>query len=177
MSSLRLCIALFTLPPCIHAGLLKKIDPVITPDLLYILRSMGHGDQLCICDCNFPAAEVATKTTSGRHVVLSGIDLPRAVDAVLDLMPLDYFVEAPAGHMAPQEGATLPPAGEEVIGEAAAIVSKHADGVEMEPIDRFEFYERARKCYAVVQTLERRPYGNVILTKGVIGPDGCDLKP
>ena len=168
---------LLLLTTAAHAGLLKKIDPILTPDLLHVLRSMGHGDQLCICDCNFPAAEVATKTTSGQHITLEGIDLPSAMDAILDLLPLDYFVDSPAGHMAPQEGATMPPAGEEVIQQAATIVTKHADGVTLAPIDRFDFYTQARRCFAVVQTLERRPYGNVILTKGVVGPDGLDLKP
>ena len=71
----------------------------------------------------------------------------------------------------------MPPAGEEVIEAAAMVVTKHADGVSLAPIDRFEFYTKARRCFAVVQTLERRPYGNVILTKGVVGPDGLDLKP
>jgi L-fucose mutarotase len=99
------------------------------------------------------------------------------MDAVLDLMPLDYFVESAAEHMAPQDGAPLPDAGAEVIEAAATTVAKHADGISLDPVDRFEFYSRARKCYAVVQTMERRPYGNVILTKGVVGPDGLDLKP
>ena len=79
------------------------------------------------------------------------------MDAILDLLPLDYFVESPAGHMAPQEGAIMPPAGEEVIAAAATIVTKHADGVSLVPIDRFDFYTQARRCFAVVQTLERRP--------------------
>ena len=60
------------------------------------------------------------------------------MDAILDLMPLDYFVESPAGHMAPQEGAAMPPAGEEVIEAAAMVVTKHADGVSLAPIDRFD---------------------------------------
>ena len=75
------------------------------------------------------------------------------MDAILDLLPLDYFVESPAGHMAPQEGAIMPPAGEEVI----TIVTKHADSLSLAPIDRFEFYTQAHRCFAVVQTLERRP--------------------
>ena len=159
-----------------HAGLLKNIDPIVPADLLYVLRSMGHGDRLCICDCNFPASEVAAKTTSGRHIVLSGVDLPRALEAICSLLPLDGFVDTPATVMGPQEGAELPPAGEEVHSESAAVVAKHS-GFTLQPIERFDFYDEARTTFAVVQTLERRPYGNVILQKGVIGPDGRDLKP
>ncbi len=62
-------------------GLLKGVPPLLTADLLYILRSMGHGDKLCVCDCNFPASECATKTTSGDKVELS-CDLPTALDAI-----------------------------------------------------------------------------------------------
>ena len=159
-----------------RSGLLKNIDPILSADLLHVLRSMGHGDKLVICDVNFPAAEVASKTVSGKHIFLEGVDLPRAIDAVLSLMPLDLFVQVPAVYMAPQEGSEMPPAGEEVINESAQTILKHS-GVSVQPLERFAFYEESRKAFAVVQTLERRPYGNVVLTKGVIGPDGKDLKP
>lgn len=79
--------------------------------------------------------------------------------------------------MAPQEGVSLPPLGEEVTNECKATIRKHAPGVAVNPLDRFGFYTEARSCFAVVHTLERRPYGNVVLTKGVVGPDGLDLKP
>ncbi len=79
--------------------------------------------------------------------------------------------------MEPQEGVEMPPAGVEVINEALAVVEKHSPGAKVTPVERFHFYEQARATYAVVQTLERRPYGNVIFIKGVIGPDGKDLKP
>ena len=71
----------------------------------------------------------------------------------------------------------MPDLGTEVINEASNIVAERTEGMSLRPIERFAFYEQARKCFAVVQTLERRPYGNVILTKGVVGPDGFDLKP
>ena len=158
-------------------GLLKGLDPLLTADLLHVLRSMGHGDRLCICDCNFPAAEVAPKTTSGKHVLLAGADLPEALDAILSVLPLDFFVDSPAQHMAPQPGVALPPLGSEVITSCAAVVQTLCEGASLEPLERFAFYEAARGCFAVVQTLERRPYGNVILQKGVVGPDGDDLKP
>jgi L-fucose mutarotase len=156
-------------------GLLKGIDPLLTADLLHVLRSMGHGDKLCVCDCNFPAAEVATKTTSGKCIILT-VSLPEALSAICSVLPLDFFVESPAGYMAPQAGVAMPPAGIEVLEALQMAIAKHAD-VNVKPIERFGFYEEARTCFAVVQTLERRPYGNVILTKGVVGPDGKDLKP
>ena len=170
---LSLCLACTQLS---STGLLKQIDPILSADLLWVLRSMGHGDKLVICDVNFPAAEVAMKTTSGKHIFLEGVDLPRAIDAVLSVMPLDGFIDAPATYMAPQDGVEMPPAGEEVINAAAQAVLTHA-GVSVQPLERFAFYDESRTAFAVVQTLERRPYGNIIFTKGVIGPDGKDLKP
>lgn len=157
-------------------GLLKGLDPLLTADLLYVLRSMGHGDKLLICDCNFPAAEVATKTTSQKCVVLT-TTLPEALAAICSVLPLDHFVAVPVWYMAPSEGLVLPPAGEAVLSESKLAIRRHSPSVNIGPIERFAFYEEARTCFAVVQTLERRPYGNVILHKGVVGPDGKDLKP
>mmetsp|Transcript_27361 Transcript_27361/g.40462 ORF Transcript_27361/g.40462 Transcript_27361/m.40462 type:complete len:160 (+) Transcript_27361:35-514(+) len=158
-------------------GLLKGIDPILVPDLLHILRSMGHGDKLCICDCNFPAAQVSTQTTSGKQCILT-VDLPRALEAIGSVLPLDFFEERQAVYMGPQDGVQMPPAGEEVVGALkAAIWENCGSDAKVEPLERFAFYEEAKTCFAVVQTMERRPYGNVILTKGVIGPDGLDLKP
>jgi len=173
---LRLLTFLAACGSVVDAGLLKGVDPILTADLLHVLRAMGHGDTLCVCDCNFPASEVASKTTSGKHIILSGVDLPEALDAICSLLPLDGFIETPAEVMGPQEGASLPPAGEEVIAASAAVVQRHS-GHALTSVERFSFYEKSRTAFAVVQTLERRPYGNVILTKGVIGPDGKDLKP
>mmetsp|Transcript_7969 Transcript_7969/g.15009 ORF Transcript_7969/g.15009 Transcript_7969/m.15009 type:complete len:159 (-) Transcript_7969:176-652(-) len=157
-------------------GLLKGIDPLLTADLLYILRSMGHGDKLCICDCNFPASQVATKTITGKHVVLS-VSLPEALNAVCSVLPLDFFDDKSVLKMAPQEGLLLPLAGVEVSNEIDNAIWKHCPGIEIHPLERFAFYQEAEKCFAVVQTLERRPYGNVILQKGCVGLDGLDLKP
>ena len=165
---------LHTTPACL--GLLKGLDPLLTPDLLWVLRSAGHGDEIVICDVNFPAAEVASKSTTGKHVLLAGADLVQTVDAVCSVMPLDLFVPCPAEHMAPTEG-DLPPLGQEVIDQSAEAIRRHSEAVSILPCERFEFYDRARQAYAVVQCAERRPYGNWILKKGVVGPDGNDLGP
>lgn len=156
-------------------GLLKGIDPLLTADLLYVLRSMGHGDKLVVCDCNFPAAAIATQTTSRKCIILT-VPLPEALAAICSVLPLDCFVDSPVSYMAPSEGVSLPPAGEEVLSELKAAIQEHAD-VKLSPVERFAFYDEAESCYAVVQTLERRPYGCVMLQKGVVGPDGTDLKP
>jgi L-fucose mutarotase len=157
-------------------GLLKGIDPLLTADLLYVLRSMGHGDKLVVCDCNFPAVEVATKTITGKCITLT-VPLPEALSAICSVLPLDYFVDSPVSCMAPSEGVALPPEGALVIDAIKAAIRAHSPGVRICPVERFAFYEQARTCFAVVQTLERRPYANVILQKGVIGPNGQDLKP
>lgn len=158
-------------------GLLKGLHPLLTADLLHVLRSMGHGDQLAIVDVNFPAASTAAATSSGKHVLLAGANLPDTLEAVCSVLPLDFFVEQPARHMAPQEGVALPDSGGEVIAAAGAAVAAACPGTTLQPLERFAFYEEAKTCFAVVQTHERRPYGNVLLRKGVVGPDGRDLKP
>ncbi|KAL3928510.1 MAG: hypothetical protein SGARI_005014 [Bacillariaceae sp.] len=157
-------------------GLLKGIDPLLTPDLLWVLRSMGHGDKIVIVDCNFRAYEVAKKTTSGKLIHLQ-VDLPAATDAICSVLPLDFFVEQPCRIMHPSEGVEFPVEAKLVWCDTAEAIAKHSPDMGLVTLERFKFYEEARTCFAVVQTMERRPYGNIILQKGVIGPDGKDLKP
>ena len=149
--------------------MLKGLDPLLNADVLYVLRAMGHGDDLVICDTNFPADSVAQQTV---HGALLRIDAPaaRAVQAVLSVMPLDSFVDHPAERMeivgAPDE---IPPVQAEV---QAAIDAAEGRAWPMGQIERFAFYERARQAYAVIATQERRFYGCFILKKGVIPPEG-----
>jgi L-fucose mutarotase len=143
-----------------------------------VLRSAGHGDEIAIVDCNFPAAECAMKTVSGEHIQLAGVDMVEALDAICSVYPLDFFVDCSVHYMAPSPGDDLPPLGKEVHDKGTAMIHSHADGVAVNPIERMKFYDRARASFAIVQASgERRPYGNFILTKGVVGPDGNDLKP
>lgn len=101
-----------------------------------------------------------------------------AINAICSVLPLDFFEDAQAMYMAPQEGVALPPAGEEVISATKGAIVQHCGShTKVEPIERCSFYEEAKTCFAVIQTMERRPYGNVILIKGCVGPDGNDLKP
>ena len=161
-------------------GLLKGIDPILTADLLHVLRSMGHGDKLAIVDCNFPAVSTAQSTTTKKVVTLTTPSLPDVVSAVLSVLPLDYFVDKPVSYMNPSEGVEMPPEGFEARQQTTEVVLDTAgiNAVDrFAAVERFKFYEEAKTCFAIVQTLERRPYANIILQKGVIGPDGNDLKP
>jgi L-fucose mutarotase len=145
------------------------IDPLLTPELLMILRAMGHGDEIAIVDANYPATSNAK-----RLVRLDGADASQALTAVLSVLPLDSFVKAPANGMQvvgkPRE---IPPA----IADFQKIVDSRAGfPVKIARIERFAFYERAKTCFAVVATSDRRLYANIILTKGVIGADGKVVK-
>ena len=83
-------------------GLLKGLPPLLSADLLHVLRSMGHGDVLCIADANFPAAEVATKTTTGKCIIITS-NLPELLEAICSVLPLDFFIDHPARSMAPAQ--------------------------------------------------------------------------
>eukprot|EP00934_Nitzschia_sp_Nitz4_P000757 Nitzschia sp. Nitz4//scaffold8_size234185//219683//220159//NITZ4_001304-RA/size234185-processed-gene-0.410-mRNA-1//-1//CDS//3329559947//757//frame0 len=157
-------------------GLLKGIDPLLTPDLLHILASMGHGDQLVICDCNFPAAQVASQTTTGKCVELT-VGVPEALSAICSLFPLDLFESVPAVCMEPSPGVVFPQEAKELYSEMEAVIKKSYPDTMIGTVERMSFYEEAKKCFAVVHTMERRPYGNIIVKKGAIGPDGIDLRP
>ena len=149
--------------------MLKGIDNRLNADVLYALRAMGHGDTLVISDTNFPADSIARETVLGSLLRMENLTCAQAVEAVLSVLPLDTFVDDFAGRM-------------EVVGDAACIEPVQAevqlaiDAAEGRPrpmisIERFDFYDRAKTAYAVIQTGERRFYGCFILRKGVIAPD------
>ncbi len=149
--------------------MLKGIDPILNADVLHALKSMGHGDDLIIADMNFPSDSVARQTVLGRVLKLENVTAARAAKAVLSLMPLDSFVEFPALRMEivgkPGE---IPPVQAEVQREIDAAEGKP---LPMGSIERFAFYDLARKSYAVIQTGERRFYGCFAFKKGVLPPD------
>jgi L-fucose mutarotase len=143
--------------------MLKGIDPLLNADLLHALRAMGHGDEIAVVDANFPAATMAQ-----RLIRLDGIAATRAVEAILSLLPLDDFVDRPASRMQVVGDAKSVPA---VCREFQALVDRSTSStLALGVIERQDFYERVRRCYAVVATGETRLYGNLILTKGVIRP-------
>ena len=148
--------------------MLKSIDPILNADVLYALRSMGHGDDLILADTNFPSDSVARHTVLGE---LLRIDAPaaRAAKAILSVLPLDAFVEHPALRMEiVGKPAELPPVQQEVQKE---IDTAEGRSWPMGSIERFAFYDLARKAYCVIQTGERRFYGCFVFKKGVIAPD------
>jgi len=149
--------------------MLINIDPLLSPELLLILRAMGHGDEIAIVDANFPA-----KSNARRLIRLDGVDASQTLAALLSVLPLDSFVKAPANGMQvvgkPKE---IPPA----IADFQKLIDRLAGfPVRIGRIERFAFYERAKTCFAIVATSDRRLYANIILTKGVIGADGKVVK-
>ena len=142
--------------------MLKGINPRITPEMLYVMAQMGHGDDLAIVDANFPAYALARHLPHDRVMHFAG-RLPGAVQTVLTLLPLDRFVSAAATTM-------------QVVGDPEAVPAPVAEiipiieqaGSSLQSVERFDFYEMTRSCFAVLQTQEGRLYGNVILKKGVI---------
>jgi L-fucose mutarotase len=142
--------------------MLRGLDPILGPDLLHTLRAMGHGDEICIVDANFPSVSNAK-----RLIRIDAADAVQVANAILSLMPLDTFVDSAAFVMQvvgkPKEA---PP----IYGLFQSAIDKHEKGFKIARIERFKFYERARRCFAIVATGEKRLYGNLILTKGIIPP-------
>ncbi|MBU9662877.1 ribose ABC transporter [Burkholderia multivorans] len=149
--------------------MLKNLDPLLHADILHTLRAMGHGDEVAICDANFPAESVAQHTVVGRALRIDGADSARVVRAVLSVLPLDTFVETAAWRMeVVGDPAALPPVQREVQAE---IDRAEGRAVPLAGIDRFAFYERAQHAYAVLVTGELRGYGCFLFKKGVLLSD------
>ena len=143
--------------------MLKGIPPILGPDLLHVLRAMGHGDEIAIVDANYPA------DSAGPEVVrMDGLSATEVLDAVLTLMPLDTFVDEQAIGM---EVVGDPAKREETHRDFDRIVKQHEPDMKLTLLERFAFYERVHGAYAIVQTGERRLYGNVLLKKGVVRPE------
>ncbi len=147
--------------------MLKHLDPLLNADLLHALASMGHGNDLIICDTNFPADAVARETTYGKLLHVDA-DAARTARAILSVFPLDTFVKTPAQRM-------------QIVGKPKETLAVHkevqaeidrAEGRKwpMGSIERFAFYEAAKKSYCVVRAQERRFYGCFIFKMGVIDP-------
>ena len=145
--------------------MLIGLDPLLTPELLHALAAMGHGDEIAIVDANFPASSAAR-----RLLTLDGVDAPRALAAILSVMPLDHMVEHPARVMAavdkPKE---VPPA---VADFARVLEQALGHKLQPKPVERQAFYAEAKNAFAILRTGERRFYGNILLTKGVIDDQG-----
>lgn len=143
--------------------MLKNVPSILSPGLLKTLMEMGHGDEMIIGDGNFPAESIGK---DAKVLRADGHGVPELLDAILTLMPLDQYSECPVGLMEVVPGDPTVPT---IWDEYRKILKKHDPehcGIEM--IERFAFYERAKKAYAIVATGETAIYANILLKKGVV---------
>ena len=139
--------------------MLKNIPKIVSPELLKILCEMGHGDEIVIADGNFPA-----EAYGQRVIRADGLGGEEMLDAVLSLIPLDTYATENFMLMETVAGDPTPTIWEKYY----AIAQKHDDNMRASNIERFAFYERAKKAYAVIATGEGAVYANIILKKGVV---------
>jgi L-fucose mutarotase len=144
--------------------MLKNIPPILSPEMLKVLCEMGHGDRLVIADANFPSASM------GKNAIVlraDGHSATELLDAILQLFPLDTYVDRPVSLMQVMPG---DPVETPIWDEYKAIVQKHdSRGAQaFGEIERFAFYEESKKVYAIIATGEKALYANLILQKGVI---------
>jgi len=148
--------------------MLRNFDNRLNADVIRCLRAMGHGDDLVICDTNFPADSVARHTVTGKLLRMDNLTAAEAIDAILSVFPLDAFVDKPAERMEiVDKPLEVPPVQAEV---QKVIDKREGKPWPMGSVERFAFYDKARKAYAVIVTGETRFYGCFILKKGVIPP-------
>lgn len=141
--------------------MLKGIPKILSPELLKIIMEMGHTDEIVISDGNFPAG-----TYSQRLIRLDGHNVPEILEAILKFMPLDTYVEKPAVLMEVVKGDPVVP---KIWDKYREIVkSNYEKFTDFEYMDKWKFYERSKKAYAVVVTGESAIYANVLLRKGVV---------
>lgn len=143
--------------------MLRDIHPLLGPNLLFVLATMGHGDEIAIVDANFPAA------TLGPEVVRAdGMAALPLLEAVLTHMPLDTFAPTAAWRMEMVDTPQIVPP---ICLAFQEVVDRLSGPFSIEPLERFAFYERAAKAAFIVATGEQALYANIILKKGVVTPD------
>ena len=149
--------------------MLKGISPLLNADVLYVIRAMGHGDDLIIADANFPSDSIARQTRFGKLLRIDNVTAAQTAEAILSLYPLDTFADDSAGRMEiVGEPSEIPPVQQEV---QKVIDQAEGKSWPMMGIERYAFYERAKHAYCVIQTGERRFYGCFAFRKGVVAPD------
>jgi len=152
---------------------LRGVPLIISPDLLQVLAAMGHGDEIVLADCFFPTSStcrtLSQLATCPREIRADGHPIPALLEAILKLFPLDTYVSHPAAvmEMVPSDkdaGLQVP------LWAIYQQILNHSEGktIHIEKVERFAFYERAKKAYAVVATGETMKYGNIILKKGLV---------
>ena len=144
--------------------MLKGIPKIVSPELLKVLCEMGHGDEIVIADGNFPCESM------GKNAIViraDGNNVPEILDAILTLIPLDQYYPTPMALMEVVKGDTVPTP--VIWKEYTEILNAHEpNNNEIEYMERFAFYERAKKAYAIIATSEEAVYANVLLKKGVV---------
>ena len=142
--------------------MLKGIPKILSPELLKVLCEMGHGDTIVIGDGNFPA-----ESNNANVIRCDGHGVPELLDAILQLFPLDPYVEKPVNLMAVTPGDTVETP---IWDEYAKIIDSHGydSKAVIGTVERFEFYDETKKAYAVIATGESALYANVMLQKGVV---------
>lgn len=145
--------------------MLKGISKLLTGDLLKALCDMGHGDEIVIADANFPAERVAK-----RLLRYPGVDGVALLQAMAEIFPLDTYTEEPAVVMELTQSDVAKGMPTPVIWDEYQQVmnSAYPESAPLGKLERFEFYERAKNAYLIIQTGEERQYGNLILVKGVV---------
>ena len=145
--------------------MLINVNPLISPEILQLIRSMGHGDKFVLSDANFPSYSHANKLYR-----MDGLNIPQAAEALLSHFPLDSFIPHPVERM-------------EIDGKPEEVNDVHQDLIDtvkkvsganwkVGSVERQKFYVEARKAMAVITTSDTRPYGCFKFTKGVLKPDG-----
>ncbi|XP_075390361.1 fucose mutarotase [Tenrec ecaudatus] len=148
---------------------LKGVPALLSPELLYALARMRHGDEIVLADANFPTSALCQ--CGPTEIRADGLGTLQLLEAVLKLLPLDTYVASPAAVMelVPSDrdrGLHTP-----IWKDYMALLRQAGCTKPLEPVERFAFYERAKKAFAVVATSETTPYGNIILKKGVLAPE------
>lgn len=150
--------------------MLKGINTLMTPELLDVLSRMGHGDTIAVVDSNYPAYSAGVPV-----IAMPSLNCPEAVRIVVELMPLDTFIDAPVRYMEGAGDTEVREVTRDVLAVASELERREVQG---EAVERFAFHEEARSARAIIHTQETRPDGCYLLTKGVLpafGPDGRPL--
>lgn len=144
--------------------MLKGIPRILSPELLKVLCEMGHSDTIVIADGNFPTESVGK---NAKVIRCDGHGIPELLDAILKFFPLDSYVEKPLNLMEVMKGDNVETP---IWDEYAKIVEKNGydSKAVTGTIERFSFYDEARKAYAVIATGESALYANILLQKGVV---------
>ena len=144
--------------------MLKGISPILSPELLKVLCEMGHSDELVIADGNFPCESMGKNSIVIRA---DGHGVPEILEAILQVFPLDQYVEKPAALMKVAAGDTCPTP---VIWDSfRELLNKYEpDNNQIEMMERFAFYERSKKAYLIIASGETAIYANILLKKGVV---------